>query len=52
MLGILGWIIYFLIIGALARIIHPGSDPEGCLATVLIGIAGSLVGRRFNQRSK
>jgi uncharacterized membrane protein YeaQ/YmgE (transglycosylase-associated protein family) len=33
-----------LIIGALARLLLPGSDPIGCLATALLGIAGSLVG--------
>jgi uncharacterized membrane protein YeaQ/YmgE (transglycosylase-associated protein family) len=33
-----------LIAGALAKWIMPGKDPGGILITMLIGIAGSLVG--------
>ena len=44
MLGILGWIIFGIIVGLVARLLHPGRDPGGFLATALIGIAGSLLG--------
>jgi uncharacterized membrane protein YeaQ/YmgE (transglycosylase-associated protein family) len=41
-------IIWFLIVGlvagALARLIVPGRDPMGLLATMVLGIVGSLVG--------
>jgi uncharacterized membrane protein YeaQ/YmgE (transglycosylase-associated protein family) len=42
--GILSWIIFGLIAGAVAKLLLPGSDPGGCLLTVLIGIAGAVVG--------
>ena len=41
---ILWWIILGLIAGALARLIMPGKDPMGIIATILLGIAGSIVG--------
>jgi uncharacterized membrane protein YeaQ/YmgE (transglycosylase-associated protein family) len=42
--GIIGWLIVGLVAGALARLIVPGRDPMGLLATVVLGLAGSLVG--------
>ena len=44
MFGILGWIIFGLIVGLIARLLHPGRDPGGFVITVLVGIAGSLLG--------
>ena len=44
MLNILSWIIVGLIAGALARLIMPGRDPMGMVATIVLGIIGSLVG--------
>jgi uncharacterized membrane protein YeaQ/YmgE (transglycosylase-associated protein family) len=44
MLNILSWIIVGLIAGALARLIMPGRDPMGIVATIVLGIIGSLVG--------
>jgi uncharacterized membrane protein YeaQ/YmgE (transglycosylase-associated protein family) len=39
------WIMIIgLIVGALAKLIMPGRDPGGILVTMLLGIAGSLVG--------
>ena len=43
-MGILSWILFGLIAGALARMLTPGSGPSGCLTTIAIGIAGSVVG--------
>lgn len=43
-MGILAWIIFGLIAGAIAKAIHPGKDPGGWIATILIGIIGSFVG--------
>ena len=46
MLGaILGLLLSGLIIGALARFALPGKDPMPIWATILLGIAGSLLGR-------
>ena len=39
------WVILIgLVVGALAKLIMPGKDPGGIVITILIGIAGSLVG--------
>ena len=43
MLGILGWIVFGLIVGALAKLVMPGRDPGGILVTMMLGIAGALV---------
>ena len=45
MLGfIIGMLIVGLIVGAVARLLMPGRDPMGLGATILLGIAGALVG--------
>jgi uncharacterized membrane protein YeaQ/YmgE (transglycosylase-associated protein family) len=44
MFGILGWIIFGLIVGALAKLLMPGRDPGGFIVTILLGIAGALLG--------
>jgi len=41
---ILWWLIVGLVVGALARFLLPGRDPMGWIATILLGIAGSIVG--------
>jgi uncharacterized membrane protein YeaQ/YmgE (transglycosylase-associated protein family) len=33
-----------LIAGAIAKALMPGKGPEGCIITVLLGLAGSWVG--------
>ena len=43
-MGILSWAILGLIVGVLAKWIMPGKDPGGIIVTILIGIAGALVG--------
>ncbi|MFP4316094.1 MAG: GlsB/YeaQ/YmgE family stress response membrane protein [Desulfovibrionales bacterium] len=43
-MGILAWIIFGLIAGVIAKLIMPGKDPGGFIVTILIGIAGALVG--------
>jgi len=43
-MGILSWIILGLVAGALAKLIMPGKDPGGFFVTILIGIAGAVVG--------
>jgi uncharacterized membrane protein YeaQ/YmgE (transglycosylase-associated protein family) len=44
MIGILGWIVFGLVIGALAKLLMPGRDPGGIVVTMVLGIAGALVG--------
>ena len=43
-MGILAWIIVGLIAGILAKIAMPGPDPGGVILTIIIGIAGAIVG--------
>jgi uncharacterized membrane protein YeaQ/YmgE (transglycosylase-associated protein family) len=43
-LGIIAWIVLGLIAGGLAKLIMPGRDPGGIIVTMLIGIAGAIVG--------
>jgi uncharacterized membrane protein YeaQ/YmgE (transglycosylase-associated protein family) len=42
--GILSWIVLGLIAGALAKLLMPGKDPGGFIITILLGIAGAVVG--------
>ena len=43
-MGILAWIALGLVAGALAKFVLPGPDPGGIIVTILIGIAGALLG--------
>jgi len=43
-MSVIGWIVFGLIVGALAKLVMPGRDPGGIIVTMLIGIAGSLLG--------
>jgi len=43
-MGILGWIVLGLIIGALAKLVMPGRDPGGVIVTMLIGVVGAILG--------
>ncbi|PNH85283.1 GlsB/YeaQ/YmgE family stress response membrane protein [Arthrobacter sp. AFG20] len=40
----IGFIIAGLVIGALARLIKPGRQNLGIIATLLLGLAGSVIG--------
>ena len=42
--AIIGWIVIGLIAGALGKLIMPGDDPGGVIITILLGIAGAIVG--------
>jgi uncharacterized membrane protein YeaQ/YmgE (transglycosylase-associated protein family) len=43
-MGILSWIIFGLLAGALAKFLIPGKDPGGCLITILLGVVGASLG--------
>jgi len=43
-MGIISWIVFGLIAGILAKLLMPGKDPGGMIITILIGIAGAMVG--------
>jgi uncharacterized membrane protein YeaQ/YmgE (transglycosylase-associated protein family) len=44
MFGVIGWIIFGLVVGAIAKLLMPGRDPGGFIVTMLLGIAGALLG--------
>jgi uncharacterized membrane protein YeaQ/YmgE (transglycosylase-associated protein family) len=44
MFGVIGWIFFGLIVGALAKLVMPGRDPGGIIVTILLGVAGALLG--------
>jgi len=44
MFGILGWILFGLVVGAVAKLLMPGNDPGGIIVTMLLGIVGAVVG--------
>ena len=43
-MGIIGWIVFGLVVGALAKLVMPGKDPGGIVVTSLIGVIGALLG--------
>lgn len=43
-MGILGWIVFGLIVGAVAKLLMPGRDPGGIIVTMVLGIVGALLG--------
>ena len=42
--NILLWCLFGLIAGAVAKFIMPGKDPGGIIITILLGMAGAVVG--------
>jgi uncharacterized membrane protein YeaQ/YmgE (transglycosylase-associated protein family) len=44
MFGVIGWIIFGLIVGAVAKLLMPGRDPGGIIITMLLGIVGAVLG--------
>lgn len=43
-MGILSWIVFGLVVGIIAKLVTPGRDPGGFIITMLLGIAGALLG--------
>jgi len=43
-MSIVGWILFGLIVGVVAKLIMPGPDPGGMIVTILLGIVGALIG--------
>ena len=43
-MGLLSWIVFGLIAGILAKVVMPGRDPGGVIVTIVIGIAGAVIG--------
>jgi uncharacterized membrane protein YeaQ/YmgE (transglycosylase-associated protein family) len=48
---IFSWIILGLISGAIAKLLMPGkTEPKGCIATIILGIVGAVVGGFIGSR--
>ncbi len=48
-MGILGWILFGLVVGIVAKFIMPGRDPGGIIITIILGIVGALIGGFIGQ---
>ena len=48
-MGILSWILFGLVVGVIAKLLMPGRDPGGFIVTILLGIAGALLGGFIGQ---
>jgi uncharacterized membrane protein YeaQ/YmgE (transglycosylase-associated protein family) len=44
MFSLIGWIIFGAVVGVIARFLMPGRDPMGWIMTIMLGIAGSVLG--------
>ena len=49
-MGFLAWVALGLVVGVIAKFIMPGDDPGGLILTILIGIAGALLGGFLGTR--
>jgi len=43
-MNIIAWIVVGLIGGAIARLLMPGRDPGGLIITIVLGVAGAILG--------
>jgi uncharacterized membrane protein YeaQ/YmgE (transglycosylase-associated protein family) len=43
-MGVIAWILFGLVVGIIAKLLMPGRDPGGFIVTILLGIAGALIG--------
>jgi len=48
-MGIFWTIVLGLVIGVVAKLLHPGKDNMGFIMTILLGIAGSFIAGLFGQ---
>ena len=48
-MGIIGWILFGLVVGIVGKLLMPGRDPGGFILTILLGIAGALIGGFVGQ---
>ena len=43
-MGVLGWILFGLVVGIVAKLLMPGRDPGGFIITTILGIVGAVIG--------
>jgi len=44
MMNLVGWVVFGLVAGLLARALRPGPDGMGLISTILLGVMGSVLG--------
>ncbi|MFN2446526.1 MAG: GlsB/YeaQ/YmgE family stress response membrane protein [Vicinamibacterales bacterium] len=49
MFGIIGWVLFGLVAGIVAKLIMPGRDPGGFIVTILLGIVGAVIAGFIGQ---
>lgn len=49
MFGFLGFVIFGLIVGIIAKLMMPGRDPGGIIITMLLGMVGAALGGWIGQ---
>ena len=42
--AVLGWILFGLVVGIVAKLLMPGRDPGGFIVTTILGIVGAMAG--------
>lgn len=48
-MGIIGTIVVGLVVGLIARALHPGRDSMGIIVTIMLGIGGALLAKYVGQ---
>jgi uncharacterized membrane protein YeaQ/YmgE (transglycosylase-associated protein family) len=48
-MGIIGWILFGLLVGIVVKLLTSGRDPDGFILTILLGIGGALLGGFVGQ---
>jgi len=43
-MGLCGWVVFGFVAGLIARVLMPGRQSMGFIATTLLGVAGSFMG--------
>jgi uncharacterized membrane protein YeaQ/YmgE (transglycosylase-associated protein family) len=43
-MSVIGWILFGLVVGVIGKLLMPGRDPGGFILTIVLGIAGALLG--------
>ena len=48
-MSVIGWILFGLVVGIVGKLLMPGRDPGGFILTILLGVAGALIGGFVGQ---
>ena len=48
-MSIIGWVLFGLVVGIVGKLLMPGRDPGGFIITIILGIAGALLGGFVGQ---